>query len=72
MYYFTMESSYRQELEKINKLESKYSLEKEQLDFIRAQTKPCQVGDFNSPRSCYIESGYQCSWNDPAKRCDQV
>lgn len=65
------ESEYQHELEKINKLEDKYTLEKGQLDFIRSQTKTCQVGDFKNPRSCYFDSGYQCSWNDLAKRCDQ-
>ena len=70
IYYYTQESDYKREIEKINKLENMKWREQRELEMIRSQTTPCQVGDFRSPRSCYIDSGYACTWNELANRCD--
>ena len=70
MYYYIQEVNHQKEIDKINRIESINKRENGRLDEIRAKTTPCQVGDFDNPRSCYFESGYACSWNDQAKRCD--
>jgi hypothetical protein len=70
VYYYTQEIDHRKELEKIEKIESKNKQYQNELELIRSQTLPCPVGDFKDPRSCYFDSGYMCSWNDGAKRCD--
>ena len=69
-YYYVQEKNHRIEIDKINKLEYMHDREKNQLEQIRSQTEPCTVGLYNDPRSCYFESGYKCSWNENAKRCD--
>ena len=69
-YYYTQEEQYKKELDRISRIEDKYMHDQAELDMIRSQSKPCQVGDFKTPRSCYFDSGYSCSWNDMAKRCD--
>lgn len=69
-YYYIMDAEYKKELDKINRLESKYIQDQNALQFIRSQSRPCPVGDFKSPRSCYFDSGNTCTWNDAGKRCD--
>lgn len=69
-YYYSQEQDYQKEIDKISQIEDKYKRESSELDFIRMQSLPCQIGDFKTPRSCYIDSGYACTWNDMAKRCD--
>jgi hypothetical protein len=69
-YYYSQEQDYKREIDRISRIEDKYKRESDELDFIRTQTTPCQIGDFKTPRSCYYDSGYACSWNDLAKRCD--
>lgn len=70
-YYYILDAEHRKELEKINKIESHHIKELQRLEFLRSQTKPCNAGNFTDPRSCYNESGFTCSWNELAKRCDQ-
>ena len=70
IYYFMQEADYRREIEKINIIERRNNLAKKELEIIRSQTMPCRAGDFRDPRSCYIDSGYSCSWNERARRCD--
>jgi hypothetical protein len=70
MYYYAQEADYRREIDKINRLEIKNFKEQRDLDIIRSQTMACPRGDFKTPRSCYFDSEYMCSWNDVANRCD--
>jgi len=70
IYYFMQDADYQREMIKINKIERRDNLAKQELELIRSQTVPCLVGDFQNPRSCFIDSGYSCSWNERAKRCD--
>lgn len=71
VYYYMLESEHKKELEKINRLEIENKREQQQLEMIRSETVPCQAGSFMDPRSCYYNSGYTCTWNELAKRCDQ-
>lgn len=70
IYYYNQEIDHRAELEKIKNIEEKNKKLQQELEFIRSQTTACPVGEFKDPRSCYFDSGYICSWNDVAKRCD--
>lgn len=70
-YYYVLDAEHRRELDKINKMEALHNKELQQLETLRSQTVPCQIGNFTDPRSCYIDSGFECSWNELAKRCDQ-
>jgi hypothetical protein len=69
-YYYVQEGDYKKEIEKIDKLENRKWRDQRELDMIRAQSLQCPYGDFRSPRSCYFDSGYACTWNDLAQRCD--
>jgi len=71
VYYYLQEDNHRRELEKINRMEIANRKEQQQMAYIRSQTTPCISGNFSDPRSCYIDSGYTCAWNEVAKRCDQ-
>lgn len=71
VYYYLQEEDHRKELEKINRMEIANRKEQQQMAYIRAQTTPCNAGNFMDPRSCYVDSGYSCAWNEVAKRCDQ-
>ena len=70
IYYYSQESDYKKEIEKIDRLESIRRRDQRELEMIRSQSMPCPYGNFKTPRSCYIESGYSCTWNDIARRCD--
>lgn len=70
IYYYIQENEHRKEIEKIDKIESQKRKEQRELDLIRSQTVPCPVGNFRTPRSCYFDSGYMCTWNDIAQQCD--
>jgi hypothetical protein len=70
IYYYIQEADYKREIEKIDKLENMRWRDQRELEMIRSQTMPCPFGNFRSPRSCYFDSGYACTWNDLANRCD--
>jgi hypothetical protein len=69
--YITNEQDHRKELEKIEYLEKKRALKERELEMIRSQTKECPIAGLDSPRKCYFDSGYTCTWNDAANRCDK-
>ena len=70
--YFNENQEYKRELLKIETLEREQDNKQRQLELIRSKTIPCHIGSLASPRSCYIDSGYQCSWNVDAERCDKI
>lgn len=71
IHYYIQENDYRIEMEKINQLEAERMKMQQQLEIIRSKTIPCHIPNLNNPRSCYIDSGYLCSWNAEANRCDK-
>lgn len=71
VYYYILDADHKKESDKIAKMEANHNRELQQLEAIRAQTTPCQAGTYTDPRSCYNDSGFTCSWNEMAKRCDQ-
>lgn len=70
VYYYAKEAEHKKEIEKINQLEAQKKLQQMQLNLLKSKTKPCEIGNFVSPRSCYVDSGYKCTWNDEINRCD--
>lgn len=68
--YFRQEKQHQRELQKIIRYEQQQQQEQQKLEQIRLLTTPCGTPNLMSPRSCYFDSGYQCSWNFNAKRCD--
>lgn len=70
VYYYLLESDHRKELEKIDKMEILNRKEQREMELIRSQSSPCPISNFVTPRACYFDSGYACTWNDVAKRCD--
>lgn len=71
IYYYSQEANYRREMEKISALEKQQQQYEANLEMIRSRTTPCDVPNLMTPRSCYIDSGMTCSWNEQAKRCDK-
>lgn len=69
--YISSEYEHKKELTKIEKLEEVRTRRQRELDIIRTQTDPCSIHGLNDPRSCYFDSGFQCSWNQMAERCDK-
>jgi len=70
IYYYSQEADYKRELDKIDRLEKKQFARQRELEIIRTQTMPCQMGNFTTPKSCYFDSGYACTWNELTNRCD--
>lgn len=71
VYYYLQEEDHRKQIEKINRLEIAHRREQQRIENLRSQTTPCSVGTFLDPRSCYVDSGYACEWNEFTKRCDE-
>ena len=69
--YFYKNQEYNHELEKIERLEIQQEENDKELEKIREKTTPCPVSGLNSPRTCYFQSKYRCSWNIKAGRCDK-
>ena len=69
--YIIYDQDYKMELEKIDYLEQKQLLREKKLEQIRLKSTPCHITDLDSPRRCYFESNYKCSWNEGAERCDR-
>lgn len=70
VYYYTVQAEYQKELERINILEMKFLQRQKDLELIRSQTMACPIAGLDTPRKCYFESGYACTWNELADRCD--
>ena len=66
----TNDNEYKRELARINLLEQKYHQREKDIDFIRSQTQACPTTGLDTPRRCYIDSDYACTWYDRAQRCD--
>ena len=63
---------HKKELQKIRDLEAQTKKNNDELQKIRSRTTACPVPNLNTPRSCYFDSGYSCSWNIDEKRCDEL
>ena len=68
--YVIYDQEYKRELEKIEFLERKKLLKEKKLEQIRERTTPCHITELDTPRRCYFDSNYKCSWNESAERCD--
>lgn len=70
--YYLQQAQYQREMDKIVFLELEMTRRNKELDQIRSMTTICPVPNLSAPRDCYINSGYTCSWNDVANRCDLI
>jgi uncharacterized protein YneF (UPF0154 family) len=71
IYYYVKSAEHKKELEKIARVEAQMAQQELELEKLRSQTIVCPVGTFLTPRSCYEDSNYTCSWNEVTKRCEQ-
>lgn len=69
--YIKREKEHTKEINKIKIIEEKIEEKNDKLYDIRTRTISCPVPNLNDPRSCYYDSGYKCTWNEEAERCDQ-
>lgn len=71
--YYYMKQQYKHKLEliKIEKLETKYNEKRKRLEEERSRTIACPISNLKNPRDCYFKSGFNCSWNERAARCDK-
>ena len=70
IYYNIKSEEHKNEMNKIIMLEAKFAEQESELEKLRATTQTCNVGTFLTPRSCYENSNYECSWNEFTKRCE--
>lgn len=71
LYYYVKSEEHKKELEKIARVENALIQQEIELERARALTTICPTGNFLTPRSCYEDSNYVCSWNEITKRCEQ-
>ena len=69
--YINRKKEHNKELDRIKRIEERLEEKKNELNEIRSRTTACSVPNLDDPRSCYFESGYRCTWNEEAERCDQ-
>jgi len=63
-------SDYEYQLDKINKIESLNKKRKKKMKYYRETTEPCKQAGLKTPRDCYFNSNYKCSWDELADRCN--
>lgn len=68
--YIINQMDHLRELEKIRMLEEKMANHDLNLRKIRNRTTACPIKDLTTPRNCYFDSNFTCSWNEDADRCD--
>lgn len=69
--YYGQVSNYNKEMEKIKMIEQKNNQKQKLIDYARSLSTPCQIPNLTDPKSCYINSNYQCTWNEVGERCDK-
>jgi hypothetical protein len=72
VYYYMQQKNYEEEMKKIALLESLERKRNEELENARSLTTPCPYGNFDTPRSCFVDSDNKCSWNIKTKRCEII
>ena len=63
-------SDYEYQLDKINKIESLNNKIKNKIKYYRETTEPCNITGLETPRDCYFNSNFKCSWDELADRCN--
>jgi amino acid permease len=67
-YYYNRQIIYANEMKKIEELEKEY----EHIEKLKKETKECKITNLTDPRSCFVNSNYNCSWNKVINRCDEL
>lgn len=60
------------EIKRINALDKQYKQKKFIVDQARLNTTPCHIPDLLTPKNCYIDSNYDCTWSTEAERCNLI
>jgi len=63
---------HQDQLLKINRLEDEHKEAHKSIRYYRSITQPCQTPNLTNPRDCYFGSNYKCSWDEKAKRCNEL
>lgn len=67
--YLSNEREHQKEMEKIRRLEKLANDRKMKLNRIRNQYTSCPIKNLDTPRDCYVGSGYRCSWCEEGEFC---
>ena len=70
--YIDRDHEYRNEIRRINSIENKIKNKRDTVNHYRINSNPCDVGNLNTPRDCFISSNYNCRWSELADRCNQI
>lgn len=71
-YYLDVQEKHLNELKRVEILEKKINQKNYQINQARMNTTPCLIPDLNSPKECYIDSNYECTWSLDADRCNLI
>lgn len=70
--YYQQREDHAKELQRIEQLETEFRNKQRELEILRSKTTACPIPNLDSPKKCYIDSKYECSWNMEAERCDKL
>ena len=65
----------KNELKRANIIEMKMKKEKDDLNYHRFHSIPCDINELNdniSPKDCFELSGHRCRYDEKSKRCDKI
>lgn len=69
-YYLDVQEKHTNELKRVEILEKKINQKNYQINQARMNTTPCTIPDLTTPKECYIDSNYECTWSIEADRCN--
>ena len=70
--YIDIDQDYKNEIIRINNIESKKRKKRDFINHHRLNSTPCVYTNLNNPRDCYINSNYKCKWSELSDRCNQI
>jgi hypothetical protein len=70
--YIDRDQDYRNEIRRINSIESKRRKRRDIINHHRLNSNPCTSPNLNTPRDCYMGSNYNCRWGELADRCNLI
>jgi len=73
IYYYIETYKYHNiELQRIQRIEAKIKMLKDEKFEEKLRTIPCLYENLTTPRDCYFHSKYKCKWNEKADRCNTI
>lgn len=70
--YLTTDYDHQRQITKLELIEYEQELKKKNLEMLRSKTKSCPIPNLETPRKCYYDSKYTCSWNTTTDRCEPI